>query len=287
MSAKVHKRILLWIGGLVLIGVIVLIAYNIIKLRGENANLQIILTNTQAQLSSANDQNTLLNEQLMEASSTLAAFGSQINNITSTVGDLQKLRQIDPELLKKYSKVSFLNENYIPKGLTLVDTGFVYPKDKQIQFLSDSWPFLARLLNASVASGQSLKVISAYRSFGAQSGLKASYNVTYGAGTANQFSADQGYSEHQLGTAIDFTTAKLGASFTTFDKTPEFVWLTNNAYQYGFVLSYPPHNSYYVYEPWHWRFVGVQLATLLHSENKYFYDLDQRQIDTYLLHLFD
>jgi LAS superfamily LD-carboxypeptidase LdcB len=287
MSSKVKKLVLIGIGSIVLVGLIGSVTYSLLKLHKENLALKNNLNETQGKLSEAENQNTRLSQELLEASSTLGAFEGQISSISSTVGDLQKLHQIDSELLKKYSKVSFLNENYIPKGLTLIDGGFVYPKDKQLQFLSDAWPFLARLLNASVAAGQSLKVVSAYRSFGVQSGLKASYNVTYGAGTANQFSADQGYSEHQLGTALDFTTAKLGSSFTSFEKTPEFAWLMNNAYQYGFILSYPPHNTYYVYEPWHWRFVGVQLATLLHNENKHFYDLDQRQIDTYLLHLFD
>jgi LAS superfamily LD-carboxypeptidase LdcB len=63
--------------------------------------------------------------------------------------------------------------------------------------------------------------------------------------------------------------------------------MQNHAYIYGFVLSYPKNNGYYVYEPWHWRFVGVKLATDLHNQGKNFYDMDQRTIDTYLLNIFD
>ena len=109
--------------------------------------------------------------------------------------------------------------------------------------------------------------------------------MTYGTG-ANAFSADQGYSEHQLGTAVDLTTQKDGNRFSDasggFDSTDGYTWMTQNAYKYGFVLSYPKGNSYYIYEPWHWRFVGVALATRLHNEGKNFYDLDQREIDGYL-----
>ena len=112
--------------------------------------------------------------------------------------------------------------------------------------------------------------------------------MTYGAGTANSFSADQGYSEHQLGTAVDFITpGSAGQLSTTFANTPSFRWLTENAYKFGFELSYPATNTYYVYEPWHWRFVGIKLATYLHEHKLNFYDMDQRDIDTYLADLFD
>jgi len=110
--------------------------------------------------------------------------------------------------------------------------------------------------------------------------------VTYGSG-ANQFSADQGYSEHQLGTSVDFTIPANGAMFSKFESDPAYSWLVENAHKYGFTLSYPKGNAYYKFEPWHWRFVGVALATHLHNENKYFYDLVQREIDVYLIKLFD
>ena len=91
----------------------------------------------------------------------------------------------------------------------------------------------------------------------------------------------------KLGTAVDLTTTGLGGGLDGFEKTPAFAWLLSNAYRYGFVLSYPPNNQYYVFEPWHWRYVGVKLATDLRTEGKYFYDLDQREIDKYLSNIFD
>jgi LAS superfamily LD-carboxypeptidase LdcB len=286
MRAESKKPLLLVLGSLVILALIGSGVYEIHKLKNENSSLQNSLASAQSQLSASDNENVLLSEQLLMASSTINAFAGQVATITSSLGDYQKLSQIDPELLKKYSKVSFLNENYVPASLTNIDPNFI-SGDKTLQFLTDAWPFLDNLLLDASSTGLKLEVVSAYRSFGEQGNLKSSYDVTYGAGTANQFSAEQGYSEHQLGTAVDFTSAKLGSNFTNFASTPEFTWLSANAYRYGFILSYPPKNSYYVYEPWHWRFVGIQLAELLHSENKYFYDLDQREIDTYLLHLFD
>ena len=111
--------------------------------------------------------------------------------------------------------------------------------------------------------------------------------MTYGAGTANSFSADQGYSEHQLGTTVDFTNPTIGAMLTSFEKSMGYAWLQKNAYLYGFSLSYPKGNTHFVFEPWHWRYVGVELAKKLHDEGKTLYDLDQRDIDTYLIKFFD
>ena len=147
-------------------------------------------------------------------------------------------------------------------------------------------PFFEDMVEDALDDGVELFVVSAFRSFEEQAGLKGAYTVTYGSG-ANAFSADQGYSEHQLGTTIDFTTTGINGGLTGFEKTAAYEWLKENAHKYGFVLSYPENNAYYIYEPWHWRFVGEDLARDLHKDGKYFYDLDQRKIDEYLISLFD
>lgn len=216
----------------------------------------------------------------------LSEFAGRVGELSSTVDTLETLTQTDPELLKKYSKVYFLNENYSPGGLVEIDRPYLAPLATNTKFLSRAYPFLEKMLKAAKDDGITLLVASAYRSFGTQAALKSGYTVTYGSG-ANRFSADQGYSEHQLGTTADFTSAKLGANFSAFAKDPAYAWMRQNAYRYGFVLSYPEGNAYYVFEPWHWRFVGVALATRLHDEGKHFYDLDQREIDDYLVKLFE
>jgi D-alanyl-D-alanine carboxypeptidase len=76
---------------------------------------------------------------------------------------------------------------------------------------------------------------------------------------------------------------ELKAGLSGFDKTQGFTWLKEHAHEYGFILSYPKGNGHFIFEPWHWRYVGVELATRLHAEGKTFYDLDQRLIDTYLI----
>lgn len=212
---------------------------------------------------------------------------SQVGAINGTVMDLQKLSAIDSELLAKYSKVFFLSDNYAPARLAELPSEYKYSEKKPLQVLPEVLPYLQKMLDQAKADGVPFYVDSAYRSFNTQEALKERYVMTYGAGTANQFSAEQGYSEHQLGTAVDLITTGTGGQLIGFERTPAYAWLTANAYRYGFVLSYPKNNSYYMFEPWHWRFVGVKLATNLHATNSYFYTMDQRTIDAYLISLFD
>ncbi|MEI8130083.1 MAG: M15 family metallopeptidase [bacterium] len=259
-----------------------------------NADLIENKTATETKIKSLSDSlaalettNSFLTDALLSEQQKNALVTEQIGAVTSTVGNLEKLSKTDPELLKQYSKVYFLNEHYVPVSLSYIDPRFAVTQAKNLQIHTNVLPYLTNLLSAAQNSGLTLEVDSAYRSFGTQAQLKAKYRVTYGAGTANSFSAEQGYSEHQLGTAVDFTTQKIDGALSGFEKTPEYAWLQSNAYQYGFVISYPENNPSYQFEPWHWRFVGVKLATEIHNRGTYFYAMDQRDIDTYLANIFD
>jgi len=222
---------------------------------------------------------------LLDEKSKREQFENKLDDIDDTVDDLDKLSKTDEELLMKYSKVYFLNEHYVPVELTTIDNEFIFNKTNTYKIHANVAPFLKDLLEDARDDDLSIAVVSAFRDFGTQSILKSNYKVNYGAGTANQFSADQGYSEHQLGTTLDFGTIKNGIS--GFDTTEEYKWLVDNAHTYGFTLSYPKNNSYYVYEPWHWRFVGKALAKKIDSADTYFYNLDQREINEYLIKIFD
>lgn len=213
-------------------------------------------------------------------------FEKQIRKITKTVGVLDKLSKTDEELLQKYSKVYFLNEHYVPEKISTIEKTYMYDESRDHKLHSSVIPYFNKMVDAAKADGVDLWVISAYRSFQTQAQLKGAYTVTYGSG-ANAFSADQGFSEHQLGTTIDFTTKGLGGGLDGFAGTPAFAWLKDNAHEYGFTLSYPEGNAFYVYEPWHWRYVGEDLASDLKRDGATFYDWDQRKIDGYLVKVFD
>ena len=250
------------------------------------ANAQHEITLLTEALGSMTGERDALAEELGEEKAKNDSFEEQISDITGTVGKLDKLSKTDPELLKKYSKVYFLNEHYTPPKLTLLGKTYAYDESKEYYLTAPVVPFFEDMIKDAKEDGVDLWVVSAYRSFETQNDLKSAYTVTYGAG-ANAFSADQGYSEHQLGTTVDFTTKGLGGGLSGFDTTPAYEWLKENAHKYGFTLSYPSGNAYYVFEPWHWRFVGTELARDLHKDGKYFYDLDQRTLDEYLISIFD
>jgi len=249
------------------------LALNIADLGEETTGLSDVLNATRQNVATVESQ--------------VGGVSQTVGQISSTVGTLEKLSKTDPELLQKYSKVFFLNEHYAPERVIEIPKANLYIESEPELIHASVWPYLNTLFTAAKQDGITIYVRSAYRSFDEQHHLKAAYRVTYGEGTANQFSADQGYSEHQLGTTIDIITTGLGGQLEGFDTTAAYTWLQNNAHKYGFTLSYPENNSYYIFEPWHWRFVGVGLATDLHNQGKHFYDLDQRDIDEYLVNIFD
>lgn len=252
---------------------------------GTIASLEASTSQLKLALASSTEEKNELYNRLGIAVEDNSSLAQRVSVTQNQIEVLNKLRATDKELLQKYSKVFFLNENYSPLSLATITPTLVYDKKKVLRIHSDVHPFLESMMRAAASSSNPLLLISAYRSFDNQTALKSTYAMSFGSG-ANKFSADQGYSEHQLGTTVDFTTPTLGANFAKFADDEAYFWLTQNAYKYGFVLSYPKNNGYYVYEPWHWRYVGIVLSAKLRQEGKNFYDLDQRDIDQYLIDIF-
>jgi len=256
------------------------------ELQTYNTKLSQKLEQTETQLDERTIEKEGLEERVESQGESVELLANELQKLTGTVNILEKLQNTDEELLQKYSKVYFLNEHYVPPRLREIPENFVDSKDPEELIHTEVWPQLRSLLEEAEDENIPLRVVSAYRSFSEQSKLKTGYTVVYGSG-ANAFSADQGYSEHQLGTTIDFSTAERNRVLDGFENTEAYKWLQKNAYKFGFVLSYPHGNSYYVFEPWHWRYVGKKLAQDLNKNDAYFYDWDQRKIDEYLVSFFD
>jgi D-alanyl-D-alanine carboxypeptidase len=130
---------------------------------------------------------------------------------------------------------------------------------------------LAALASAARQAGKPLAVRSAYRSYQTQVATFASWVARSGYEQALKFSARPGHSEHQLGTTIDFTTAPGVPLSTRFGTSPAGLWLAANSWRYGFIMSYPKgmrRVSCYGYEPWHFRYVGRELASLIHASGE-------------------
>ena len=122
---------------------------------------------------------------------------------------------------------------------------------------------LAALAAAAREAGKPLAVRSAYRSYDTQVATFASWVRRSGYAQALKFSARPGHSEHPLGTTVDFTTAPGVPLQTSFGESPAGKWLARNGWRFGFIMPYPKGQqrvSCYGYEPWHWRYVGPEIA---------------------------
>ncbi|MEE0699101.1 MAG: D-alanyl-D-alanine carboxypeptidase family protein [Bacilli bacterium] len=157
--------------------------------------------------------------------------------------------------------VSVINENGITyvDGVLLVNKNHSLPEDYNPGVNEEALGALTRLQADSLAAGFDLSLISGYRSYETQRELYNSYVLEVGEEEANTFSAKPGYSEHQTGLAFD-----LGSVDRSFANTPDAKWLSLNAHTYGFIIRYPEEKQAvtgYIYEPWHVRYLGVELAT--------------------------
>ncbi len=131
---------------------------------------------------------------------------------------------------------------------------------------------LAEMTEAALEDGIYLSFSSAYRSESYQASLYNGYVAQYGVETADTISSRPGYSDHQTGLACDFVEGG-GYDFTdAFENTASGNWLRDNAHFYGFIMRYPKGKgeiSGYAYEPWHYRYVGVDYATAIYEVDVY------------------
>jgi len=116
-----------------------------------------------------------------------------------------------------------------------------------------------RMMDDAQEQGVCIRVISAFRDGSYQSNLYKRAIDRYG--PVQKAVAKPGHSEHQLGTTCDLTTDEIGHGLSSrFETTAAFEWLTKNAHRYGIAYSYPRYKQRitgYIYEPWHFRYWGV------------------------------
>jgi D-alanyl-D-alanine carboxypeptidase len=121
----------------------------------------------------------------------------------------------------------------------------------------------------TASSGLQMQSQSAYRSYSAQVSTYNNWVGQLGKAGADLTSARPGYSEHQTGLAIDISALPAKCSLDQcFADTPQGQWLAANAWQYGFILRYPDgytNITGYEFEPWHYRYVGLELAKEYHD----------------------
>lgn len=178
----------------------------------------------------------------------------------------------DEYALTVLDTVFALTPDYEPPDLVRASTAFPASYDGGGQHLVRAVVIddLAAMLRDAEAAGVRLAVQSAYRSYAYQVSTFQYWVDRDGYDAALASSARPGHSEHQLGTAIDFRSYSGPPAWDLADwaETPEGAWLAANAHLYGFVMSYPrgeAETTCYVYEPWHYRYVGRETSAAIHG----------------------
>lgn len=210
------------------------------------------------------------------------SYKKNVNKKFSTVDELNKYtitsinslldnpfyeNAVKTDLSKEYlmivNKYHYLDSDYIPDNLVTVNS--IHGNNLKIE--KNTYSAFINMYNDALKVGLNLSILSPYRSYNTQVSLYNRYVNKDGKALADTYSARAGYSEHQTGLAIDIT--KRGGNLGGFESTKEFKWLKDNSYKYGFILRYPKDKEWitgYQYEPWHYRYVGIEVATQIYNE---------------------
>ncbi len=172
-------------------------------------------------------------------------------------------KQVNDMLLYNVNKANSL-ENYVPENLVEITenttsgvTSFCLTLE-----VADA---VKKMFDAAKKDNLNLLISSSFRNKDRQQILFDDKNQT---NYKYLLIAEPGHSEHQLGTTVDLTGQSINYQKATFsfDQTPEYVWLKQNAYKFGFVESYPKGKESitgFQYEPWHWRYIGRENAEMV------------------------
>lgn len=159
-------------------------------------------------------------------------------------------------------ELSYIPDNLIPLDISISNEGLCLKENIKDAFV--------QMKNDAEKDNIYLKITSAFRSYETQKSLYTAKEKV--SDKPGMYLAEPGRSEHQLGTAIDISGASIdyGRATTKFENTIEDMWLRDNAYKYGFIQSYPEGKESitgYGYEPWHYRYVGIDNAKYIKENN--------------------
>ncbi len=163
------------------------------------------------------------------------------------------------------NKYNSLSRDYVPEDLKKIDSSFSNGEKYMVSYAADAFEKMA---SDALSQGYNILAMSTYRSYDYQNSLYNNYVSKDGQSEADTYSARAGYSEHQTGLAADVYNKE--KSYTDFEDTREFGWMQENAHKYGFILRYPKDKvdeTGYMYEPWHYRYVGEEIASYIWKNN--------------------
>ena len=184
--------------------------------------------------------------------------------------DLDKPDYEDAKLVEKFSinmlvnKHRYLDEKYEPNDLMTIPSE--YASEDDLKSSRIAFNAFKQMSDAASKEGLGIVINSAYRSYQDQIDIGEYYKKWYGQSYVDKYVAKPGYSEHQTGLAYDIGSR----SVNVFANSKEYEWMKNNAYKYGFIERFTKkyeHITGFRMEPWHYRYVGKDIAKYIHENN--------------------
>lgn len=167
-------------------------------------------------------------------------------------------------LMVLVNKLNRLQSNYVPHDLEQISLNYA-TNNKFLR--KEAKENFEKLSSDAKKIGYSIIAVSAYRDYDYQENLFNNYVKEKGENYALKCSAKAGHSEHQTGLSVDVMGSN--NDYDQFEKSKEFDWMKNNSCKYGFILRYPKGKEYitgFKYEPWHYRYVGKDIASIIYTE---------------------
>ncbi len=234
---------------------------NVVSNRNSNFQNSNIVSND----NSNNDINSNDNSNKSDISS-----NSNVNShINSNSNKSNSNNNQDNDIVGKTSKgyeIKKVKGLYYIKGILIANKTYSLPSTYAPgDLLSEFTIAFTKMKNDAAKEGITLTVVSGYRSYTRQTTLYNNYVARDGKVNADTYSARPGHSEHQTGLAADLNLVD-----TSFENTKAGKWLAKNCYKYGFILRYPKGKESitgYIYEPWHFRFIGDESENLYNNGN--------------------
>ncbi|WHX98935.1 M15 family metallopeptidase [Neobacillus sp. DY30] len=187
--------------------------------------------------------------------------------------DGKNVIQNSTNVMALVNKDFFLPEDYIPQDLVRPNVEFSFGEVEIEKSLmrKEAAVALEKMFSNAEKNGIELIAISGYRSYIRQKSLFEAEVNRVGIEKAAEAVAIPGASEHQSGLAMDISSKSNKLYLNeAFADTAEGKWLKDNAHRFGFVLRYPKEKidiTNYMYEPWHFRYVGIKAATIMYEHN--------------------
>ena len=253
---------------LVIVGIVVGVGY-----LANNGGNNIEKDNTNESINNSNESINNSNEVL------LSKLDKEILQYEDMESDYKEIERLENILNNEYfiliNRENKLAEDYIPSNLKKCEAKFLdYVQDNNLE--NAAADAVKKMFAEAAKDGISLVGVSGYRSYGVQKELYDTRMKQSGKERTRAYTAEPGASEHQSGLAIDILCDEYSTLDEGFENTDAFRWLNENCYKYGFILRYLKGKediTGYNYEPWHFRYVGEDVASYIYKNNLILEDL--------------